>query len=97
MKNPSHNLVVLFIATLSLWLAGCGTGYVEKDGQIYHKWVHGGNFSTEGLILTNSRSLYQVNEGPPYSRTALLKSKRSYRVSMGFKRKAMSTFAARPR
>jgi hypothetical protein len=38
-------LLILF------FLTGCHSGYEEKDGKVYHKWIHGGNWTKEYSLM----------------------------------------------
>ncbi len=32
-------------------LSSCHSGYEKKDGEVYHKWVHGGNWTNEYTLI----------------------------------------------
>jgi hypothetical protein len=32
-------------------LSSCHSGYEEKDGKIYYKWIHGGNWNQENTLM----------------------------------------------
>ena len=52
MKNPLKQLFILL--TLVLALTSCHSGYEEKDGKIYYKWIHGGNWTRENTLLKDA-------------------------------------------
>jgi hypothetical protein len=39
------------LLAISLLLASCHSGYEEKDGKIYYKWIHGGNWTRENTLV----------------------------------------------
>lgn len=40
-------LLVLIVVTMY----GCNSGYKEKNGKIYHQWIHGGNWTRENTLI----------------------------------------------
>ena len=42
------NFVLL---TMAVFLTSCHSGYEEKDGKIYYKWIHGGNWTREYTLM----------------------------------------------
>ncbi|CAH0335208.1 hypothetical protein FVB9288_00841 [Flavobacterium sp. CECT 9288] len=49
MKYSPKYLFILLIFTISL--TSCHSGYEEKDGKIYFKWIHGGNWTRENALV----------------------------------------------
>jgi len=45
---------ILLLLTLSVTLTSCHSGYEEKDGKIYYKWIHGGNWTRESTLLEDA-------------------------------------------
>lgn len=49
MKYPFRYYSLLL--TLSFFLTSCHSSYEEKDGKIYYKWIHGGNWTTKKTLV----------------------------------------------
>lgn len=52
MKHYFKKLFLLL--TLSVTLISCHSGYEEKNGKIYYKWIHGGNWTRENTLLNDA-------------------------------------------
>src|SRR5688572_11512541 len=56
-KAAAVHLLVLFL------LASCHSGYEEKNGKIYHQWIHGGSWTKkESLVKEADASSFEVIE-----------------------------------
>lgn len=42
---------ILAISVTTTMVFGCHSGYEEKDGKMYHKWIHGGRWSKEYTLM----------------------------------------------
>lgn len=42
---------IFILLTLGSTMTSCHSGYEEKDGKIYYKWIHGGNWTRENTLL----------------------------------------------
>lgn len=52
MNKNINNISFIHLALIVLFITGCGhSGYEEKDGKIYHKWIHGGNWTKEYTLV----------------------------------------------
>lgn len=49
MKKYIYNLLTLTLTMITL--ASCHSGYEEKKGEIYFKWIHGGNWTKERTLV----------------------------------------------
>ena len=49
-KSKNCLNLILLLTTLVI-ISGCHSGYEEKDGQVYHKWIHGGNWTKEYSLM----------------------------------------------
>lgn len=45
---------LLILLTFAYSLTSCHSGYEEKNGKIYYKWIHGGNWTSENTLLKNA-------------------------------------------
>ena len=52
MKNKFKYFFLLL--TLGGKLTSCHSGYEKKDGKIYYKWIHGGNWTRENTLLKDA-------------------------------------------
>lgn len=43
--------LLLTTIVLSFFLSSCHSGYTEKDGKIYYKWIHGGHWTREYSLV----------------------------------------------
>lgn len=43
--------LLLTTIVLSFFLSSCHSGYTEKDGKIYYKWIHGGRWTREYSLV----------------------------------------------
>ncbi|UAY50869.1 DKNYY domain-containing protein [Ferruginibacter albus] len=44
----------LTIFSLSFGVTSCQTGYESKDGKVYHKWINGGSWTMEKILMKNA-------------------------------------------
>jgi hypothetical protein len=49
MNNSFRQAFTLFI--LSIFLISCHSGYEKKNGKVYYKWIHGGNWTRENTLM----------------------------------------------
>ena len=52
MKYSFRQLFLLL--TLGVTLTSCHSGYEEKNGKIYYKWIHGGNWTLENTLVKDA-------------------------------------------
>jgi len=51
MKNLPSNIALVLSLIVATLLSSCHDGYEKKDGQVYHKWFHGGNWTKEYTLI----------------------------------------------
>lgn len=54
MKCSFKHLFIPLIFAISLTSCGSSQGYEEKDGKIYYKWIHGGNWTRERTLVNEA-------------------------------------------
>lgn len=52
MKNLIKNIFIPL--TLLVTMTSCHSGYEEKNGKIYFKWIHGGNWTRENTLIKDA-------------------------------------------
>ncbi len=48
------HLKLIFFGITTIILTGCHSGYEKRDGKVYHKWIHGGNWTKEYSLVKDA-------------------------------------------